>query len=587
MSWAERRTTDGGTLQTRVEVQYDAYGNRVEKKVDANGDGTFETTQRYALDGWRPGSGFVGTENWDVWADLDASSSLTTRYMRADVIDGVFARLATDPAWLLPDRLGSIREVLDKDGVLKDVLAYDGFGNITSETDATWGGRYKYTGREYDAEVELQYHRRRYYDPKTGRWTSQDPKGFDAGDSNLYRYAMNQFTSRTDPSGLQDAVRPDRAPTVSDLLKGPNGMFSPDQWKSIQLKQLPKNNSLTASAPSVTAKPSTYDLMVQYAFSDEVPKGVHPVILETLEKIGKAQLRQMILHWAAQDAFEAEQKQLAQEARQYARLLEEDWKQRDRLKGKLLGLDPAEERRRLLEEQERLRCQRPTPGLMANPYDLPEPTVGEQLLGLAKGLGQFGLDVLKGFGKALLHTLKDPLVVITGPVELTYNLLTDFEGTVGAIARHIKDSPGEAAGEFLFGALLAKKLPAIRRRLGRELEDLLARANARSWREHVRALWRDDGGAIDVDRLLRGPHNAPIQVGPNYPPGSVHTVEVGAHVPARPTAPQAVRNVTNPLVARILSRLDQYPRIVDPRTGRHITTARKIFTKLKLRHTAL
>jgi RHS repeat-associated protein len=106
----------------------------------------------------------------------------------------------------LPDRLGSLREVLDKDGVLKDALAYDGFGNITSESDPTWGGRYKYTGREWDVELELQYSRARYYDPRTARWTSQDPKGFDAGDSNLYRYVMNQHTRATDPSGLSELV---------------------------------------------------------------------------------------------------------------------------------------------------------------------------------------------------------------------------------------------------------------------------------------------------------------------------------------------------------------------------------------------
>jgi hypothetical protein len=47
----------------------------------------------------------------------------------------------------------------------------------------------------------LQYNRARYYDPATGRWISQDPLGFDAGDSNLYRYAQNRPPSATDPSG--------------------------------------------------------------------------------------------------------------------------------------------------------------------------------------------------------------------------------------------------------------------------------------------------------------------------------------------------------------------------------------------------
>jgi hypothetical protein len=40
------------------------------------------------------------------------------------------------------------------------------------------------------------------YDPTIGRWLSEDPKGFEAGDSNLYRYVGNATTNATDPSGL-------------------------------------------------------------------------------------------------------------------------------------------------------------------------------------------------------------------------------------------------------------------------------------------------------------------------------------------------------------------------------------------------
>jgi uncharacterized protein RhaS with RHS repeats len=40
------------------------------------------------------------------------------------------------------------------------------------------------------------------FDPTVGRWLQSDPKGFDAGDHNLYRYVKNSPTSATDPSGL-------------------------------------------------------------------------------------------------------------------------------------------------------------------------------------------------------------------------------------------------------------------------------------------------------------------------------------------------------------------------------------------------
>jgi RHS repeat-associated protein len=58
-----------------------------------------------------------------------------------------------------------------------------------------------FTSREFDAETGLYYNRARYLDPTTGRWTTQDPLGFAAGDANLYRYVGNTPTLLVDPSG--------------------------------------------------------------------------------------------------------------------------------------------------------------------------------------------------------------------------------------------------------------------------------------------------------------------------------------------------------------------------------------------------
>ena len=58
---------------------------------------------------------------------------------------------------------------------------------------------------EYDAATGVYYDRARYYNPTTGRFESQDPKGFRAGDRDLYRYTDNSPTNATDPSGTQFA----------------------------------------------------------------------------------------------------------------------------------------------------------------------------------------------------------------------------------------------------------------------------------------------------------------------------------------------------------------------------------------------
>jgi hypothetical protein len=48
----------------------------------------------------------------------------------------------------------------------------------------------------------LYHDHARYYDAVIGRFVSQDPKGFAAGDTNLYRYVGNSPTTQVDTDGL-------------------------------------------------------------------------------------------------------------------------------------------------------------------------------------------------------------------------------------------------------------------------------------------------------------------------------------------------------------------------------------------------
>jgi RHS repeat-associated protein len=68
-----------------------------------------------------------------------------------------------------------------------------------------------YTGRESDSETSLYYYRARYYDPRLGRFISEDP----ARDGlNLYGYVGNSPVSFSDPLGLERWDQWDRQPTV-------------------------------------------------------------------------------------------------------------------------------------------------------------------------------------------------------------------------------------------------------------------------------------------------------------------------------------------------------------------------------------
>ncbi len=49
--------------------------------------------------------------------------------------------------------------------------------------------------------IAMYYYRARYYDPEIGRFVSEDPLGFAAGDVNFYAYVGNNPINFNDPSG--------------------------------------------------------------------------------------------------------------------------------------------------------------------------------------------------------------------------------------------------------------------------------------------------------------------------------------------------------------------------------------------------
>ncbi len=134
---------------------------------------------------------------------------MTSRYLYTRAVDEVFARLADDQqngqlelSWYIADRLGSIRQQVQTDGTILNEINYDSFGNIVTETNPSAGDRFKYTGREYDDLTGLYYYRARWYDATTGKFLSEDPLGFAAGDYNITRYVNNNPINAIDITGL-------------------------------------------------------------------------------------------------------------------------------------------------------------------------------------------------------------------------------------------------------------------------------------------------------------------------------------------------------------------------------------------------
>ena len=111
---------------------------------------------------------------------------------------------ADDTHWYFADHLGTVRDAYSYDDVLNDLVSeghieYDSFGNIVGGAAAAEVAHFAYTGREWDADVELFYYRHRWYDAKLGQFVSQDPIGFSGRDTNLRRYVWGHVTGLIDP----------------------------------------------------------------------------------------------------------------------------------------------------------------------------------------------------------------------------------------------------------------------------------------------------------------------------------------------------------------------------------------------------
>ena len=131
---------------------------------------------------------------------MDIDGSTLTKYQNGPGIDNKLSlKTGSDVKYFLRDHLGSTVGLTDQTGAIVSSASYDSFGNQTG----TLATRYGFTGRERDDFTGLMHYRARQYDPKLGRFISEDPIGFAGGDINLYGYVLNRPTMFRDPLGLQ------------------------------------------------------------------------------------------------------------------------------------------------------------------------------------------------------------------------------------------------------------------------------------------------------------------------------------------------------------------------------------------------
>ena len=171
-------------------LYYDALGRCVKR----TSTGVNAGTTNYVYDGDKP--------------ILESGATSATNVYGVGIDEIVLRTVGSINYYYYEDHEGSITHVANGNA-LAEKYRYDAFGapSIFSSTgqplnSSTINNRFLFTGREYTATFGIYEYRNRAYHPGLGRFMSEDPKGFAAGDYNLFRYVHNDPEDLTDPMGL-------------------------------------------------------------------------------------------------------------------------------------------------------------------------------------------------------------------------------------------------------------------------------------------------------------------------------------------------------------------------------------------------
>ncbi len=163
--------------------------------------------------------------------------------------------------WYVLDHQYSIKQILDNSGNSIATQTYNAWGGITSATGSGFQTEsLGHTGTTQDKTTGYIGNDARFYDPFQGKFTSEDPSSFSAGDSNLYRYVANNVTTGKDPSGLQQVTS---AGGLHAMHDGPGAMGPP---------------GMKGAAPPLQTKTEEQDL--PYEFPIELPGDRTPTEFE-------------------------------------------------------------------------------------------------------------------------------------------------------------------------------------------------------------------------------------------------------------------------------------------------------------------
>ncbi len=224
----------GATPSLEARYLYGADGMRVKKWTRRNGSAnTIESTvyisSFFEHDRWNENGTALENNHLHVMDDQNRIA-IVRRGVAHDKDAGPTVQ------YHLSDHLSSSHVVIADNGNWINREEYSPYG------ETTFGGyarkRYRFTGKERDAESGLNYHGARYYAPWMVRWVSCDPLAA-AQLTHSYQYAKQNPVNFVDPQGLSDVKASDTTGTVPETRK--EGHIAP--YKEHE-KRLFKNEGL-------------------------------------------------------------------------------------------------------------------------------------------------------------------------------------------------------------------------------------------------------------------------------------------------------------------------------------------------------